>query len=208
MRRNKKMPRREKGSKAEQKLAAAMNDVRKQYSRGELSSNQVARIEQIQGWTWNVYHDAWMKQYDALKVWLALHSNYPARRSTRPRFAAGGGGLPYTEAELGLWVLRQCQAYTGSRMPLLTLEKMELLLALKGFPFPKPKVTWATMFRHLKMHASIPYRRDVHIQSKKQWLPFGLWYADQCAEGGGFYRHGSAKQMSALRNWLRVQISG
>lgn len=72
-----------KSSGSERRLAYWITCQRE--ARNDLSSDQIAKLESIDGWKWNVLDGDFIEKYDSLKLWLnENNSKYPRPTSKDP----------------------------------------------------------------------------------------------------------------------------
>jgi hypothetical protein len=115
------------------------------------------------------------------------NSKYPSKKSNDSR-----------EQVLGAWVARQKQSYSGLRQPLLSEANVDQLLALPGWTFPAPSLSWSAMLSHAKIwcgrNNNTLDRRVVHVRCKDGWLALGSWVEQQAA---------STNQRNDFRAWYQ-----
>ena len=176
----------------EARLAAWMHTQRHRYKDKRLLSWQAESLEKLKQWSWDTHQNRWAQQYQEVKCWAAIHHQLPSRYSKDER-----------TAELGKWVHCQCCAYSGSRIPLLSEERVQQLLAVRAWKFPIPRKSWETMFTELRKYTKTLLElpsQDVHVETKTCWLPLGAWLNAQLNQSSGFAQ-GTTKQMAKLQRW-------
>lgn len=110
-------------------------EQRDNFKRGRLTSNQIARLEDLPGWAWNVADAQWEQNYADLRRHLDRHVNTYPRANSRSR----------TGIDLAEWVKRQRAAADT-----LSSERRRRLEQLPGWSWKTvPRPPWDEVYREL-----------------------------------------------------------
>ena len=141
-------------------------EQRDNFKRGRLTSNQIARLEALPGWAWNVTDALWEQNYADLRHHLDRHANTYPRANSRSR-----SGIDLAE-----WVRRQRAAPDT-----LNTERRRRLEQLPGWSWKKvPRRPWDEAYREL-----VAYTHEHGTASPLQGtvtpsgLPLGHWVSAQ-----------------------------
>jgi superfamily II DNA or RNA helicase len=146
-------------------IASWISTQRKSYKSGELSEDQIRRLESLAGWSWMVHKDSWETRY-ALAVQFAKregHANIPQRHTEN--------GI-----ELGSWINGQRTNYANGKLSQFYIERLE---ELPGWVWNPKQAAWTANYLMLcefvqeHGHAKVPdhYR---HLETQ-----LGKWVGKQ-----------------------------
>ncbi|KMV19664.1 hypothetical protein ACT17_06410 [Mycolicibacterium conceptionense] len=121
------------------RLGARAEDLRAAYAKGLLPAEQVAALEQIEGWTWDGTRDRrWEENLERLSAYARCHGNSVA--SLTERYVTGDG------VRLGTWVAQQRVARREGR---LAPYREALLAAVPGWSWGINGDAWERGMREL-----------------------------------------------------------
>ena len=146
-------------------IAAWISTQRQSHKSGELSEEQIRRLESLAGWSWMVHKDSWETKY-ALAVQFSKregHANIPQRHTEN--------GI-----ELGSWINGQRTNYANGKLSQFYIERLE---ELPGWMWNPKQAAWTTNYLMLcefvqeHGHAKVPdhYR---HLETQ-----LGKWVGKQ-----------------------------
>ncbi len=146
-------------------IAAWISTQRKSHKSGELSEDQMRRLESLAGWSWMVHKDSWETKY-ALAVQFAKregHANIPQRHTEN--------GI-----ELGSWINGQRTNYANGKLSQFYIKRLE---ELPGWVWNPKQAAWTANYLMLcefvqeHGHAKVPdhYR---HLDTQ-----LGKWVGKQ-----------------------------
>ena len=81
-----------------------MSRQRLAYKSQLLQQWQIVALENVPGWTWNVYADSWTSCFNNVEGWLVRKGQLPSRYSADSE-----------EVSLGGWAKRQYEGYAGTK---------------------------------------------------------------------------------------------
>ena len=135
---------------------------RARYSRGELDTDQVARLNALPGWWWSSTHRA---RWDD---WFALLAKFAARE--------GHTVVPLGDTEdgaaLGKWVSHQRGRYASDD---LTPQQIVRLEELPGWTWDAGEAQWEEQFRRLAGFADREGHTDVPARHVENGRSIGKW---------------------------------
>lgn len=129
------------------RLGQWANWQRAQFRRGKLDTDNVARLESLDGWSWEPRDLRWENAFNALKGYLATHGRMPFLHES------DDGGL-----RVGLWVRYQRARFGEGK---LSAERVARLEGLDGWSWKLPLDTlWESGFgalqAYLAEHGCVP----------------------------------------------------
>ena len=111
-------------------LGQWVNKQRRQYKRGVLRPERVARLEAVPGWVWNEHDALWEEAYEAL---LAYVSRGGSVETVPPSTVENG-------IRLGRWVAKQRGAGRAGRLEADRVRRLELV---PGWRWRPARGRWA-----------------------------------------------------------------
>jgi hypothetical protein len=107
------------GAAGEEAVLAQWTGAQRQaFKKGALSSERIQRLEELSGWSWNLYADTWAQNFAAVQVFHDQHKRWPA-------YEAAGG-----EEVLARWIGAQRRAFKKSA---LSSERTTRLNSISGW---------------------------------------------------------------------------
>ncbi|ELB86675.1 type III restriction protein res subunit, partial [Rhodococcus wratislaviensis IFP 2016] len=147
------------------KLGIWVNEQRTNHDRDKLTDERRAKLQAVQGWSWDPYEDAWNRGYEAL-VTYAAHTGH-----TRVPKVYDQGGV-----NLGSWVGEQRSNYRKGR---LSDERRAKLEAIPSWSWDAIADSWNSRLAALQAfvvresHARVPAEHD------ENGVPLGSWVRTQ-----------------------------
>lgn len=129
-----------------QKLKNWCEKQRSFYNSGSLSPYKIKKLEEIDGWVWRVFDDAWDKNYNDLLKFAHKNNHIPVS----------------TKSKLGVWCNTQRNCYNLNK---LSKHKLDLLESIDCWYWDWHEYTWNNNFKKLYEYTNIqnnpvPYQGD------------------------------------------------
>jgi len=148
------------------KLEAWVETQRVAKKQNKLSEARIKLLESMPGWSWDLFEDAWQKNFEALKKFLGEygHVQVPISYTT-------SSGL-----RLGVWVANQRR-----KKDKLSQKRIKLLEGLSGWSWDSHEDAWQKNFEALKKflgeygHVQVPISHTT-----LSGLNLGTWVKAQC----------------------------
>ena len=129
------------------KLGVWVNTQRTSFDRSRLSPERIARLEALEGWTWDVHEGSWEERLRTLKGFLEQEGRAPAKK-----FVTEDGD------PLGSWVDNQRTLYKNGE---LSPERIARLEALEGWTWQPKSEDWEIRYHALELFAQKEGHVDV-----------------------------------------------
>jgi len=114
---------------------------RMRNTKDELSEDQIYKLEQLPGWSWDLKIDKWNSYFEALKNHLA---KYGTCEISNTYFDVSG-------LRLSDWIIRQRQSKSKNRLSLDQIQKLE---SLNNWSWDQAEDKWSIGFEYLKQFAN------------------------------------------------------
>jgi len=121
----------QRGSGEEGELAVWISIQRRRRKRNKLSLDRVKRLEELPGWSWDPFGDAWDQSFVAAQAFYTKHNRWPVRMT---------GG---EEGELAIWIFNQRRRRKRNK---LSLDRVKRLEQLPGWSWDLLADAWDQSF--------------------------------------------------------------
>jgi hypothetical protein len=161
--------------------------VSNQRSRGRLSSEQIAKLESVSGWTWDARGDKWNEGFRELEKYIGKHGHakVPALYETADGY------------KLGVWVNSQ-----RTKSSQLTVDKVSRLESLPHWIWNQIDSQWEEGYKHLTDFVEKNGHAGVAARSKtSDGYSLGTWVGTQRSKKDSLSPERLAK-LEALPGWV------
>jgi len=164
------------------RLGAWVSKRRKQYLDGRLEPEQVARLESLPGWSWNLLAEQFERAFQTLESFVAREGH-----ARVPRSHVEGSH------RLGLWINDKRYDYRKGKLPSQYIARLE---GLPGWSWDPHADQFEEAFQALKRFAEREGHARVASAHVEDGLRLGIWVGKRRAE----YRKGklSPERVAAL----------
>ena len=171
-----------------QKLGQWTAHQRRLYKDGTLAPHRVVQLEQLPGWVWDLYREAWDEQFAALKAYARSegHSSVPS-------------GHIESGANLGSWTTSQRRLFREGR---LTPEQVTLLEGLPEWSWEPNEDAWEAGFAALRAFVEREGHYRVPLDHVESGYNLGNWVSNQRSLfATGRLAEERVAQLEALAEW-------
>jgi len=171
------------------KLGDWVERQRREYAKGNLSTDRVRRLEAVKGWQWNPKTDQWARGFSELLTFVAERGH-----------ALVPGAYKVGSYRLGGWVLTQRVAFgDGTIDP----ERTRRLEAVPGWTWNPHVDSWERAFRLLEQYAEANGNTRVPDSYRVEDFGLGAWVGIQ----RGAHRQGKLtaeriRRLESLPGWV------
>jgi superfamily II DNA or RNA helicase len=171
-------------------LSRWVNKQRQKFSRGDLSAEQVSRLEALPGWSWAVHAGQWEEGFRHLEKYLASHRDAQVSTSYED---------PDDGYKLGVWVGSQRRRWTkGTLQP----DRVERLEAHPGWQWETFDNRWDEGFQRLEEYVKETGTARVGARHKQGGYPLGQWVnVQRTAYRDGTINAERQKRLEQLPEW-------
>ena len=143
---------------------------RKKYRSGTMDEDKVEDLEELEGWSWNIFNDAWEENIEKVREYVGINDCIPNSTYERQK-----------GVDLFIWVSEQRKEFKANT---LSSERIEQLEAIPHWSWDVPSDTWEAYFLQLcefskkNKHANPP-RYFKKCLPRKVEDPLALWIKTQ-----------------------------
>lgn len=169
-------------------LGAWVGIQRGDYAKEKLPPERAARLEAVDGWTWDPFADKWEEGFGKLLEFIAREGH------SRPRVSDKFGDYP-----LGKWVDKQRVNYRNN---MLDADRVERLESLPGWAWNVQDALWEEGFNHLVTYVRNHGNTRVPSTYILDGYKLGQWVHNQCNnQRRGALRPDRARRLNELPGW-------
>ena len=205
-------PRQHVSDEGERRLANWINNQRKAHRCGNLSSEQVTKLEELPGWMWTFKDDQWNAAFDLLQEFYKVNAQFeglqPQQRPSYPDEEAAAEWKAQ-EKRLAFWVTKQRHLHEQGKLSAHRVRRLESLPQWRWNVPPRNEQQqnddWDTAFQDLH---EWPSHRDFETGHELPYITkrvtpheryLGRWVEKQVTQ----FRNAQAKRRR-LRSKTRV----
>ena len=147
------------------KFKSWRNNQITKYNKNKLSSEKIALLEKLPGWTWDQIEFQWQENYKKVKDYVNSNNKIPSK-----------GEVDRNVKKLGNWIVLQRAIY---KKGILSNEKIILIEKIRGWVWEPIASQWQEGYRNLKLY--IQNHKSICSQSfvTDDGYKLGIWVSGQ-----------------------------
>lgn len=180
-------------------VARWISQQRTLYSKGSLSQDRTDKLEQMSGWSWNLYTDQWYATYRNVLAFFIKNGRCPSNRRNRRKNPE--------EAYLADWCMNHRQAYKRHKGKL-SREKINILEAIPGWFWNPFDEKWEIQYQALTAFVKRNERTPVSHSNAPDEALLGRWtHRQRVMKRKNLLSNNRVEKLELIPEWFWTQES-